>query len=116
MAFTVNQAFRILREHGVTEMKVGLAENEISEGPADRWTYYSYKKHFYFFVDADGNVVGGRKSFDEKLILLRPKKGKGALAGSGSCVCSPDRADEVVPAQISTPPGRLPKDDPVREI
>jgi hypothetical protein len=76
MAFRLNQAFRILRERGITEMKVGLPENEISENDADKWAVYSYKKDFYFFVDIDGNVVGGRQGFEEKLNLLHPKKRK----------------------------------------
>ncbi|UQR62963.1 hypothetical protein LRP30_40560 [Bradyrhizobium sp. C-145] len=76
MAFTLNQAFRILRERGITEMKVGLPENEISVDHADKWTVYSYKKDFYFCVDLDGNVVGGRKTFEERLSLLKPKKSK----------------------------------------
>jgi hypothetical protein len=76
MAFTLNQAFRILRERGITEMKVGLPENEISVDRADKWAVYSYKKDFYFCVDTDGNVVGGRQSFERMLILLQPKKRK----------------------------------------
>jgi hypothetical protein len=76
MAFTLNQAFRILRERGITEMKVGLPENEISVDRADKWAVYSYKKDFYFCVDAEGNLVGGRANFDKMLTLLQPKKRK----------------------------------------
>jgi hypothetical protein len=74
MAFTLNQAVQILRERGITEMKVGLPENEISVDDADKWAVYSYKKDFFFCVDTDGNVVGGRQGFEEKLILLQQKK------------------------------------------
>ena len=76
MAFTLNQAFRFLRGRGITEMKVGLPENEISVDNADKWAVYSYKKDFYFCVDLDGNVVGGRNAFEERLPLLKPKKSK----------------------------------------
>jgi hypothetical protein len=34
------------------------------------------KKDFYFCVDTDGNVVGGRQGFERMLILLQPKKRK----------------------------------------
>ena len=44
MAFRLNQAFRILRERGITQMKVGLPENEISENDADKWAACSYKR------------------------------------------------------------------------
>lgn len=64
----------MLRARGVTEMKVGLPENEIVEGPADGWAYYSYGKEFHFCVDNDGSVVGGREAFEERLTLLKPKK------------------------------------------
>lgn len=84
MAFTLNDAFRVLRARGVTEMKVGLPENEIVEGPPDGWAYYSYGKEFYFCVDSDGNVVGGRKAFEEKLSLLKPKKRAAVRAKSRS--------------------------------
>jgi hypothetical protein len=76
MAFTLNQAFRILRERGITEMKVGLPENEITTDRADKWAVYSYKTDFYFCVDADGAVIGGKDNFDKMLALLKPKKQK----------------------------------------
>ncbi|WP_407147840.1 hypothetical protein [Bradyrhizobium sp. ORS 86] len=84
MAFTLNDAFRVLRARGVTEMKVGLPENEIVEGPSDGWAYYSYSKEFYFCVDGDGSVVGGREAFEEKLSLLKPKKRTAVRANSRS--------------------------------
>jgi hypothetical protein len=74
--FTLNQAFRVLRERGITEMKVGLPETEITVDAADKWAVYSYKKDFYFCVDSDGNVVGGRAGFEKMLSLLAPKKPK----------------------------------------
>jgi hypothetical protein len=76
MAFTLNQAFRILRERGISEMKVGLPENEIAADRADKWAVYSYKKDFYFRVDTDGNVIGGKDNFDKMLALLESKKRK----------------------------------------
>ncbi|WGD52432.1 hypothetical protein QA641_00290 [Bradyrhizobium sp. CB1650] len=82
MAFTLNEAFRVLRARGVTEMKVSLPENEIVEGPADGWAYYSYGKEFYFCVDGNGNVVGGQKGFEEQLSVLRAKKPTAVRANS----------------------------------
>ncbi|MDA9483076.1 hypothetical protein XI07_13775 [Bradyrhizobium sp. CCBAU 11445] len=84
MTFTLNEAFRVLRARGVTEMKVSLPENEIVEGPADGWAYYSYGKEFYFCVDADGSVVGGREAFEKKVSLLKPRKRTAVRANSRS--------------------------------
>ncbi|TYL96647.1 hypothetical protein FXB40_11445 [Bradyrhizobium rifense] len=50
MAFTLNRAFRILRQRAITEMQVGLPEIEITADRPDKWAVYSYKKELLLFA------------------------------------------------------------------
>lgn len=72
MAFTLHQAFRILRARGITEMRVGLPELEIVEG-GDEWAVYFYK-NVSFSVDAAGNVITSRAEIEGQLAKIKPKK------------------------------------------
>ncbi|WP_377828894.1 hypothetical protein ACFKHW_00195 [Bradyrhizobium lupini] len=46
------------------------SENEITLDHAEKWAVYSYKKDFYFYVDTDGAVSGGREGVEQKFSLL----------------------------------------------
>jgi hypothetical protein len=78
----LHEAFRILRERGITDMKVGLPELAEIEGPADLCAVYSLgrprhpRRDFYFCVDAAGSVLGGREAFDQRLKFLPARRKK----------------------------------------
>ncbi|WP_426611197.1 hypothetical protein [Bradyrhizobium sp. McL0616] len=72
MTFTSHQAFRMLRERGITEMKVSLPKLEVVERGDDRAVYFY--KNMSFSVDGAGNVITLREEIEMHLAKIKPKK------------------------------------------